>query len=141
MPRIAHLNRTLKQVFEQDAVELARQAGMRQRTISFSHLAIVLVMGWWSQPGSGPSALARFAGSVDETLSKQAVDCHFTERTATWLLALLHCVVNQVIACSSQQDVQSWMHPFAGVFVEDGSPISLPTLGLAWLWRNQARSE
>lgn len=126
MQSIAHLNRTLKQVFTHDAVVLARQAGMRERTISFSHLAILLVLGWWNHPRSGPSSLARFAGSLGQSLSKQGVDCHFTERTATWLLALLRCVVGKVVTSTVGNSVESWMHPFTAVFVEDGSTISFP---------------
>ncbi len=133
MASIPQLGRTLKQVFYEDAPRLARQAGMRERTLSFSHLALLLVLGWWSRPRSGPSALARFAGSLGDDLCKQAVDCHFTERTATWLLALLHCVITKVITATFSQEVLSWMRPFAGVFVEDGSTISLPD-ALAWLW-------
>ncbi|MGI9060883.1 MAG: hypothetical protein ACR2H5_20145, partial [Ktedonobacteraceae bacterium] len=74
---IAQVNQQLKQLFEHDAPELAKQMGMRERTISFAQLALLFVMGWWSQPHSGPSALARFAGSLGLTVSKQAVDCHW----------------------------------------------------------------
>ena len=133
MASIPQLGRTLKQVFEQDAPRLARQVGMRQRTLSFSHLALLLVLGWWSRPHSGPSALARFAGSLGDTLCKQDVDCHFTERTATWLLALLRCVVDKVVTATFSREVLCWMRPFAGVFVEDGSTISLPP-ALASVW-------
>ncbi len=94
---IAQLNRQLKQLFEHDAPELAKQMGMRERTISFSQLALLFVMGWWSQPQSGPSALARFAGSLGLTVSKQTVDCHWTPRSADWLLALLRRAVQQVV--------------------------------------------
>src|SRR3989440_2478131 len=88
MMSIARMSRTLRTVFEKDAVELARQAGLRQRTMSFTQLASLLILGWWKQPQAGPSALARFAGSLDVVIEKQTVDCHLTERTATWRLSL-----------------------------------------------------
>ncbi len=47
MMSIARMSRTLRTVFEQGAVELARQAGLRQRTMSFTQLAYLLVLGWW----------------------------------------------------------------------------------------------
>ncbi|GAC1563573.1 MAG: hypothetical protein NVS4B1_07990 [Ktedonobacteraceae bacterium] len=131
MQSIPQLNARMKRLFEQDAVELARQAGLRQRTIAFSKLALLFVMGWWHLPRSGPSALARFAGALDLKLSKQEVDCHFTQRTAEWFLALLRRAVQEVVGIS--RDKPSWMQPFKAVFVEDGSTISLPS-SLSEVW-------
>ncbi|MGI9057012.1 MAG: hypothetical protein ACR2H5_00340, partial [Ktedonobacteraceae bacterium] len=129
---IARVNSQLKHLFEHDAPELARQMGMRERTISFAQLALLFVMGWWSQPHSGPSALARFAGSLGLTVSKQAVDCHWTPRSADWLLALLRRAVQQVVR--GQGVTLDWMRPFTAVWVEDGSTIALPA-ALAEVWR------
>ena len=132
MQSIPQINTRMKRLFEQEAVQLARQAGLRQRSIPLSKLALLLVLGWWHLPRSGPSALARFAGGLDLHLSKQEVDCHFTERTADWLLALLRRTVQEVVGVSSLQ--ASWMQPFRAVFVEDGSTISLPS-SLADVWQ------
>lgn len=132
MLSIARVNSQLKHLFEHDAPELARQMGMRERTISFAQLALLFVMGWWSQPHSGPSALARFAGSLGLTVSKQAVDCHWTPRSADWLLALLRRAVQQVVR--GQGVTLDWMRPFTAVWVEDGSTIALPA-ALAEVWR------
>ena len=41
----ARMSRTLTTLFEHDAVELAKQAGLRQRTMSFPQLAWLLVLG------------------------------------------------------------------------------------------------
>src|SRR5436305_8998255 len=89
-PQVCQILRT---VFEEDAVLLARRAGLRQRTIPLSRLAYLFVLGWWHNPSAGPSALARFAGGLGLALCKQEVDAHLTERTASWLLALLHRAV------------------------------------------------
>ena len=125
MESIPRLNTRMKRLFEQEAVELAHQAGLRQRSIPLCKLALLLVMGWWHLPRSGPSALARFAGTLDLKLSKQEVDCHFTERTVTWLLALVRRAVQEVVGIS--QGKPSWMQLFSAVFVEDGSTISFPS--------------
>ena len=132
MQSIPQVNERMKRLFEQEAVELAHQAGLRQRSIPLYKLALVLVMGWWHLPRSGPSALARFAGGLDVKLSKQEVDCHFTERTTVWLLALLRRAVQEVVGISHGKP--SWMQPFSGVFVEDGSTISFPS-SLAPVWQ------
>src|SRR5438270_8044072 len=124
MTSIARMSRMVKQLFEHDSVELARAAGLRQRKLTFVQLAFILVLGWWKQPQAGPSALARFAGSLDVQIDKQTVDCHLTQRTATWLLALLQRVVAQVV-CSRAISLPL-LQQFRAVLLEDGSTISLP---------------
>lgn len=125
MTSIPQVSRMLKTLFEEDAVELGKQAGLRQRTMSFTQLAWLLVLGWWKQPSAGPSALARFAGSLDITLCKQAVDCHFSSHTADWLLALLQRGV-QYVVCAASISVPL-LQRFSAVLIEDGSSISLPS--------------
>jgi Transposase DDE domain len=132
MTSIPRVSRTVKQLFEQDAVELARQAGLRQRRLSFTQLALILVLGWWKQPDAGPSALARFAGSLNVQVEKQTLDCHFTERTATWLLALLQRAVEQVV-CGQAIGVPL-LHHFTAVVLEDGCSVRLPDV-LQQVWK------
>src|SRR5207248_1441581 len=129
---IPQVSRDMGRLFEVEAGPLARQVGLRQRTMSFSQLAFLLVLGWWQQPQAGPSALARFAGSLGCKLSKQSVDCHFSELTAQWLLALLRRAV-QVVVCAQGGSLPV-LQQFTAVLVEDGSTISLPS-ALKTLWQ------
>src|SRR5438445_4076308 len=71
VPRMA---RVLRQVFEQEARTLARQMGVikRERKLTGASLLLLLVLGWLHQPAAGSSALARFAGTLGITISKQA---------------------------------------------------------------------
>lgn len=124
MASIPQVSRAMRRLFEEEAEPLARQIGLRQRTIRVVLLAYLLVLGWWQQPQAGPSALARFGGSLGLKLEKQEVDCHFTERTALWLLALLRRAV-QVVVCA-QGVALPLLQQFTAVLVEDGSTISLP---------------
>ena len=124
MTSISQVCHVLRTLFEQEAVGLARKAGLRERTIPFARLAYVLVLGWWTQPSAGPSALARFAGSLDLDICKQDVDSHFTERTATWLLAVLRRAVQRVV-CSQPVSLEL-LRQFTKVLLEDGSTVSLP---------------
>jgi hypothetical protein len=124
MTSIPQVSRMLRTLFEKDAVEPGKQAGMRHRTISFTQLAWLLVLGWWKQPAAGPSALARFAGSLGSSLSKQAVDCHFTHRTADWRLSLLQRAVEYVVC--AQAISLPLLQRFTAVLLEDGRSISLP---------------
>lgn len=132
MRSIAHVSQALKQVFERDAPALAQAYRLRQRHLSFAQLAYLLVLGWWQQPNAGPSALARFAGSLGLKLRKQDVDCHFTEATAQWLLALLRRAVQVVV--STRGVGLALLQQFTAVLVEDGSTISLPP-ALQSVWR------
>ncbi len=132
MTSIPRMSRMMKQLFEHDAVELARAAGMRQRKLSFMQLALILVLGWWKQPQAGPSALSRFAGSLGVSVEKQGLDCHFSERTANWLLALLRRAVEYVV-CAHAVSLPL-LQQFRAVLIEDGSSISLPSV-LRPVWR------
>ena len=131
MSSVAYVHRLVKQVFEEDAPRLARQVGMRERNLEFTQLALLLVLGWWQHPQAGPSALARFAGSLGVTVSKQAVDGRWSERMAEWLLALLRQAVQYLV--SREATTPDWMARFTAVWVEDGSTVSLPE-ALARLW-------
>src|SRR2546427_10307319 len=105
---------------------------MRQRKLSFMQLALILVLGWWKQPQAGPSTLSRFAGSLGVRIEKQGLDCHFTERTADFLLALLRRAVEYVV-CAHAVSLPL-LQPFRAVLIEDGSSISLPSV-LQSVWR------
>src|SRR5947209_14648834 len=132
MTSISQVCQILRTVFEEEAVLHARRAGRRQRSIPLSRLAYLFVLGWWHHPTAGPSALARFAGSLGLEICKQDVDAHFTERTATWLLALLQRAV-LVLVC--QQSVGlALLRQFTKVLIEDASSIPLPAV-FKDLWR------
>ena len=132
MTSIARMSRMVKQLFEHDSVELAHAAGLRQRKLTFVQVALILVLGWWKQPQAGPSTLSRFAGSLGVRIEKQGLDCHFTERTATWLLALLRRAVEYVV-CAHAVSLPL-LQQFRAVLIEDGSSISLPSV-LRSVWR------
>lgn len=126
MTSIPQVSRMLRTLFEEDAVALGKQAGLRARTMSLPQLAWLLVLGWWKQPAAGPSALARLGGSLGVTLYKQAVDCHFTQHTADWLLALLGRAVEYVVCAQAVSLLL--LQRFSAVLIEDGSSISLPSV-------------
>ena len=132
MTSIPQMCQVLRTLFEQEAVVLARRAGLRQRTIPLARLAYLFVLGWWHLPEAGPSALARFAGGLGLHISKQVVDSHCTERTALWVLAVLKRAV-QLVVCAQSVDLEL-LRRFSKVLIEDGSTISLPP-ALQAVWR------
>jgi hypothetical protein len=125
MTSIPRMSKIMTHLFEEEATMLAKAAGMRERTMSFSQLAYLLVLGWWKHPTAGPSALARFAGSLGLTVCKQDIGAHFTERTASWLLSLLQRAVREVVKANAV--VLPLLQRFTAVYIEDGSSIALPS--------------
>jgi DDE family transposase len=132
MCRIPRVCEAMKQLFEQEAPTLARQCGLRERSIPLVSLIYILVLGWWHQPKAGPSALARFATTLGIRVCKQDLDHHFTHHTATWLLALLQRAI-QLLVCAHAVDLPL-LRQFSAVLIEDGSSISLPS-ALQGVWR------
>src|SRR5712692_2489692 len=131
VPRMASL---LRRVFEQDARVLARERGVikRERKVNGATLLLLLVLGWLHQPKAGSSALARFAGSLGVTISKQGIEEHWTYSTAEWLYEVLLRAVQCLV--SAQAVAVPLVQRFAGVYIEDGSTIRLPD-GLERYWR------
>lgn len=131
VPRMASV---LRQVFEKDARALARSMGViqRERNVNGATLLWLLVLGWLHQPKAGSSALARFAGTVGVTISKQGIEEHWTLSTAEWLYEVLLRAVQCLL--SAKAVVIPLLERFAGVYIEDGSSIRLPD-GLERYWR------
>ena len=76
MTSIPRLSGMLRKLFCDEASELAREHGVIQRIRVFTGASLVqlFVFGWLQDPKAGPSALARFAGGLGLTLSKQTTD-------------------------------------------------------------------
>ncbi len=130
VPRMASV---LRKVFEEDARALARSMGVirRERKLNGTTLVLLLVLGWLHQPKAGPSALARFAGTLGVTISKQGIEEHWTFTTAQWLYEVLLRAVQCLI--TAQAVAVPLLQRFRGVYIEDGSSISLPdTLEQYW---------
>lgn len=134
MTSIARLSGILRKLFFTDAAQLAVEAGIiqRLRVLSGASLLQLLVFGWLKEPQAGPSALARFAGSLGLRLSKQAIDERFTMRTADWLLAVLRRGV-QYLVCAQAVSIPL-LQRFTAVLLEDASTITLPE-ALKQVWQ------
>src|SRR5258708_9088587 len=124
MTSISQLGATLKTLLTEDAGRLAQQHGLRQRLLTGALLAQIFILGWLQQPQAGPSALARFGGTLGLCLKKQTIDAHFTQQTADWLLALLQPAVRDGVY--AQAVSLPLLRRFRAVVVEDGSQTRLP---------------
>ncbi len=129
IPRIAF---QLRRLFGEEAIRLAKEAGLRQRHWNGASLLRLLVFGWWAHPTAGVSQLVSVANSMGKQTSKQVLDDHFTQRTATFLLSVLQEAV-RLLVCGQQVSIPL-LERFRGVFLEDGSVVSLPA-ALAPIWK------
>lgn len=133
MTSIACLGKALRRIFEQEARTLARTMGVieRERKVTGTQLALLLVLGWWHHPQAGSSRLSRFAASLGISISKQGLEGHFRLETAQWLYALLLRAIETLI--SGPAVAIPLLRRFTAVYVEDGSTIRLPD-ELVKLW-------
>src|SRR5260370_41245765 len=131
IPRMA---KVLRKVFESDARELARSMGgiQRERKLTGTTLAFVLVLGWLHHPQAGSSALARFAGTLGVQISKQGIEEHWTYQTAQWLYEVLLRAIGSLL--SAKAGAVPLLQRFASVYLEDGSSVVLPD-ALERCWR------
>lgn len=129
---IPRLCQELQRLFTKEAMRLAKEAGLRERQWNGASLARLLVFGWLAYPHAGISQLVAVARSMGIKTSKQALDAHFTERTAAFLLSLLQQAV-RVVVCGPTVPLPL-LQRFRAVYIEDGSTIALPA-ALASLWR------
>src|SRR5438105_15664960 len=130
VPRMASV---LRHVFEQEAPSLARQRGViqRNRKVNGTSLLLLLVLGWLHEPKAGSSALARFAGTLGVTISKQGIEEHWTFKTADWLYEVLLRAV-QCLICAKGVAIPL-LQRFRGIYIEVGSSIRLPdSLHVYW---------
>lgn len=132
MTSIPQVCQHLQDLFGSEAKRLAQQAGLRQRQWNGASLLRLLVFGWLTHPQAGVSQLVSVANSMGQRTSKQVLDDHFTERTATFLLSVLREAVRRLV-CGRQVSIPL-LSRFQGVFIEDGSVVSLPA-ALAPLWK------
>jgi hypothetical protein len=134
MTSIPRLGKILRRVLCEDATQLANDLGVIQRSRVFTAASLLqmLVFGWLQNPQAGSSALARFAGGLGLKVSKQGIEERFTPVTASWLLAVLQRGVQSLVC--AQAVSQPVLARFAGVYLEDGSTITLPAV-LAQVWK------
>src|SRR5947209_12087192 len=131
IPRMA---KVVRNVFESDARDLARSMGVvqRERKLTGTTLALVLVLGWLHHPQAGSSALARSAGTLGVQISKHGIEEHWTYQTAQWLYEVLLRAIGSLL--SAKAVAVPLLQRFAGVYLEDGSSIVLPD-ALERYWR------
>ncbi len=134
MSSISQVSSEMKTILSQRAKALERSTGFVQR--STAHLdgpifAQTTVLTWMHHPQAGYVHLRITAASLGVEVGKQAIEQRFSASSARLLQALFEEALAAVI--SSEGTLPQVLSRFNGVYLQDGTIISLPqTLAQQW---------
>ena len=127
MSSIPQVSAAMQHILTSRAKALERQTGFVQRRsaqLDGPAFAYTTVFGWLDTPEASYGQLRHVAASVDVNVSAQALEQRFGPASAALLRALLQEAVGEVIG--SEGRVPELLGRFSGVYVQDGTLISLP---------------
>jgi Transposase DDE domain len=127
MSSISQVSEAMKRVLTTRAKELERESGFVERStaqLDGPTFVQTTVFAWMDNPEASYAQLRHVAASLDVSVSAQAVEQRFGKPSARLLREVLQAAVAEVL--SSQTRVPELLSRFNGVYVQDGSIISLP---------------
>src|SRR5512135_155033 len=134
MSSISQVSEEMETILSQRAKALERATGFVQRStaqLDGPIFAQTTVLTWMHQPRAGYSQLRLTAASLGVSVSKQALEQRFSASSARLLRALLEEAVGAMI--SSEGNLPEVLSRFNGVYLQDGTIISLPeSLAAQW---------
>lgn len=120
------LDETMQTILGPIANRVAREKKFVQRKskITGAHFAQALIFGWLAHPNASYTVLQQMLETSGCDASAQALEQRMTEEAADFLLALIFIVMGY---CISSDPVSTEMFSrFNGVYLQDGTTISLP---------------
>ncbi len=134
MSSISQVSSEMETILSQRAKALERSTGFVQRStaqLDGPIFAQSTVLTWMHHPQAGYAHLRITAASLGVSVSKQAIEQRFSASSARLLQALFEEAVAAVI--SSEGTLPQVLSRFNGVYLQDGTIISLPqTLAQQW---------
>jgi hypothetical protein len=134
MSSIAQVADALKRVLTTHAKERERETGFVERStaqLDGPTFSQTIVFGWMDTPEASYPQLRHVAASLGVPVSSQAVEQRFGAESAALLRELLQEAVGEVLW--SEASAPELLSRFNGVYVQDGTIISLPPeLGDEW---------
>jgi DDE family transposase len=134
MSSIAQVSETMQTILTSRAKAMERETGFVERSTAqldgpiFSQTT---VLTWMQRPEASYSQLRHTAASLGVHVSNQAIEQRFGPASVRLLRALLEETIGQVI--SSEASAPEVLARFNGVYLQDGTVISLPA-SLAQQW-------
>ena len=134
MSSIAQVAEAMKRVLTTRAKELERETGFVQRStaqLDGPTFVQTTVFGWMDHPEASYTQLRHVAASLGVSVSAQALEQRFAVPSAALLQETLQEAVGEVLC--SEASAPELLSRFNGVYVQDGTIISLPAeLGEEW---------
>lgn len=127
MSSISQVSDALKRVLTRRAKEVERETGFVERStaqLDGPTFVQTTVFGWMDTPEASYPQLRHVAASLGVSVSTQAVEQRFGTESAALLRQLLQEAVAEVL--SSEASAPELLSRFNGVYVQDGTIISLP---------------
>ena len=127
MSSIAQVSDALKRVLTERAKELERETGFVERStaqLDGPTFVQTTVFGWMDTPEASYAQLRHVAASLGVPVSTQAVEQRFGAESAALLREVLQEAVKEVL--TSEVSAPELLSRFNGVYVQDGTIISLP---------------
>jgi hypothetical protein len=127
MSSIAQVSEALRRVLTRRAKELERETGFVERStaqLDGPTCVHTTVFGWLDNPEASYPQLRHVEASLGVPVSSQAVEQRFGAQSATLLREVLQEAVCEVL--SSEASASELLSRFNGVYVQDGTIISLP---------------
>jgi hypothetical protein len=143
MSSISQVSETMQTILTSRAKALERASGFVER--STAHLdgpifSQTTVLTWMQNPDASYSQLRHTAASLGVHVSNQAIEQRFGQASVRLVRALLEETISQVI--SSEASAPEVLARFNGVYLQDGTVISLPSsLEKPWPRGGQAGQE
>jgi hypothetical protein len=133
MTSIATVADQLREVLGEVAEGAARVSSCVQRVRAFSGATLVqtLVLGWLANPRASLHALTQMAAVRGVTVSPQALHQRFDARLAATLRQVLDALLERAV--TSDPAAVPLFERFSGIYIQDGTTISLPP-ELAEVW-------
>ncbi len=139
MSSIPQVSEAMRYVLSERATALERESGLVQRSsarLNGAILAQSLVFGFLANPEASYSQLRHVAASLGVQVSRQAIEQRMGQASVVFLRQLLEEATGQVI--ESEGRMPELLSRFQGVYLQDGTKISLPS-SLAKAWPGNSR--
>src|SRR2546421_9339282 len=127
MSSISQVSETMQTILTSRATALERASGFVERSTAQLDGAIfsqTTVLTWMQNPDASSSQLRHTAASLGVHVSNQALEQRFGPASSRLMRALLEEAVQHII--SSEARVPELLGRFNGVYLQDGTVLSLP---------------
>jgi Transposase DDE domain len=127
MSSIPQVSEAMQSILSTRATALERSTGFVQRSsvqLDGAMFAQTCVLTWMQKPDASYSRLRHTAASLGVHVSNQALEQRFSAASRQLMRALVEEAIQQVI--SSEASVPELLGRFNGVYLQDGTVLSLP---------------